>query len=227
MKHVLLLHGAIGAKDQLQPLSNVLSENYKVHLFNFSGHGGKEMKQEFSIRAFADEVLEWLTENQIDRISIFGYSMGGYVAMYLAANFPDVVEKIMTLGTKYQWDEDIAAKEVKMLNADVIELKVPKFAAELHQRHDPGNWKEVLTKTADMLLAMGKQPPLQAEDFAKIKAPVLLLLGDRDKMVTLAETVVVYQQISVAQLGVLPDTSHPIEAVDVESLQLFITKFLL
>ena len=40
MKTILLLHGAIGAADQLQPLAQVLAAHYNVHTLSFSGHGG-------------------------------------------------------------------------------------------------------------------------------------------------------------------------------------------
>jgi esterase/lipase len=40
MAHLVLLHGAIGSKDQLHPLANALKKDFDVHLLNFSGHGG-------------------------------------------------------------------------------------------------------------------------------------------------------------------------------------------
>jgi esterase/lipase len=46
MKDILLLHGAIGAKDQLQPLADALKDRYIVHTLNFSGHGGEAFAKE-------------------------------------------------------------------------------------------------------------------------------------------------------------------------------------
>ena len=74
---------------------------------------------------------------------------------------------------------------------------------------------------------MGGANPLAVEDFVAVLAKVLLLLGDRDKMVTLDETVAVFRQLPVAQLGVLPETYHPIETVDIQQLAYLIKKFLL
>jgi pimeloyl-ACP methyl ester carboxylesterase len=117
MQPLLLLHGAVGATDQLEPLADHLKEKYLVHLLNFAGHGGAPLPtDDFSIQLFADETLNYLKQKNIPRISVFGYSMGGYVAMYLARHHPEIVEKIITLGTKFNWDESIAAQETKMLN---------------------------------------------------------------------------------------------------------------
>lgn len=66
--------------------------------------------------------------------------------MYLAEHHPQRIKKIITLATKFNWDETIAAQKIKMLNADKIEEKLPRFAAGLQKRHAPNNWKTVLVK---------------------------------------------------------------------------------
>ena len=76
-----------------------------------------------------------MNENYIQTIDIFGYSMGGYVALWLARFYPDRVGKIFTLGTKLKWNDEEAEKEIKMLNPEKVELKVPAFAQQLAERH--------------------------------------------------------------------------------------------
>ena len=89
MQHLILLHGAIGAKQQLEPLSNALSPQFNIHLINFPGHGGRAMPASaFSIELFASDVLGYMKENNIEQANVFGYSMGGYAAVYLAKHHP-------------------------------------------------------------------------------------------------------------------------------------------
>lgn len=219
MQNILLLHGAIGAKDQLQPLANALKDKYIVHTLNFSGHGGEPfVTEDFSIPLFADEVLKYLQQQKIESINIFGYSMGGYVAMYFAKYQPQMVNKIITLATKYHWDENIASKEVKMLDADIITQKVPAFAEQLRQRHAPNDWKMLLDKTRTMLLQLGQENALQLNEYKNISAECLLLIGDKDKMVTVDETIAVQKALPNAEFRSLPDTSHPIEQVNIPML---------
>lgn len=226
MKTLLLLHGAIGAQDQLQPLKELLSNHYNVHTLSFSGHGDNAFPEgDFSIALFSVDVLNYLNTNNIDVCDVFGYSMGGYVAMYLAKQYPERVGKIVTLATKFHWDEPTAQKECGMLDADKIEAKVPAFAAALAKRHTPNNWKEVLNRTKDMLIAMGKDNPLQLADYQNINTPSLIMLGDRDKMITLDETIAVYKTLPNAQMAMLPDTQHPIEQVDAQHLAYMIQRF--
>lgn len=227
MQTLLLLHGAIGASDQFVNLAEALGDTYNVRTMDFSGHGGKPFpKGELSIQFFAEEVKAFIDSEGPGKVSIFGYSMGGYVAMYLAKHYPAMVDKIITLATKFHWDEETAAKETKMLNAEKTEEKVPAFAQALAKRHAPNDWKELFFRTATMLNAMGRDNPLKAEDYATIENPSMILIGDKDKMITLDETVNVYRALPNAQMGMLPATQHPIEQVNLPYLLFYIRQFI-
>ncbi len=229
MQHLILLHGAIGHSKQLSKAAAAFSgEEYTIHTPGFSGHGGNPFPPggAFSIQQFALEVLAYMDDNNIEKALFFGYSMGGYVAMYLARHYPQRVGKVITLATKFHWDVPTAEKECKMLDSGKISEKLPAFAQYLSDSHSPNDWKDVLKKTQDMLVAMGTDNPLALHDYESINTRVLLLLGDRDKMVTLDETVAVYKALSAAQMGVLPGTPHPIEQVDNALLAFMIDSFL-
>lgn len=214
METALLLHGAIGAAAQLQPIADILSETYEVHMPDFPGHGGTPLPAEpFSVSFFAHYIVTYIEQHKLPAVTVFGYSMGGYVALYLARHYPQLINRVITLGTKFYWDEATAAKETAMLVPEVIEAKVPAFAASLKILHTPENWKEVLLRTAAMLQEMGKNNPLQPEALSQIVTPALLMVGDRDKMVSVDETIGVYHVLPDAQLAVLPATVHAIERV--------------
>ena len=228
MSHtLLLLHGAIGSSAQLQPLADALrNKGFDPKLFDFTGHGGREMPNaDFSIGLFADEVINWMDDYRIGSIDIFGYSMGGYVALYMARHYPERVGRILTVATKLHWDVAGAEKEVKMLDPEKIAAKVPKFAAVLEQRHAPQDWKEVMKRTATMMLAMGQDPPLKKEDFNAVPHIIQLAVGDSDTMVSLEETLAVQRQLQDAGFNVLPETPHPVEQMKVELLTLTATNF--
>lgn len=211
---LLILHGAIGSSRQLKAVAAQLSAQYDVHLFDFPGHGGKDLPDgPFSIKLFATAALEYIQSHDLQQLTIFGYSMGGYVAMYLAKHHPQLINRVITLGTKFHWDEATAAKEIKMLDTEVISNKVPDFAAALADMHAPNDWKEVLQRTAGMLSAMGRDNPLKHDDYKDITTASLIMLGDRDKMVTFEETITTYKALPNAKMAVLPGTPHPVEKV--------------
>ncbi len=215
MKPLLFLHGALGSRAQFDSLRGMVGDEYDVHPVDFSGHGDSEKSPTaFSMELFAQDVLDYMDTHGLAQADIFGYSMGGYVGLYLARHHAQRVGKIATLATKLHWDEAASIRETGMLDPHKMELKVPQLATALQQRHAGKDWKEVVHKTASMLLAMGRDAPLKEADFKALQLPVLLLLGDRDKMVSLEETVAVYKIIPGAKMGMLPGTPHPFEQVD-------------
>lgn len=218
MQSLILLHGAIGAKDQLEPLANLLSKDFDLHTLNFSGHGDQPVPHKFSIDLFSDNLLCYIEALDLKDVCVFGYSMGGYVALYMARHYPEHISKVATLGTKFLWTPEIAEKETKLLNPDKIEEKLPHFAEQLKDRHLPNDWKEVLQKTSNMMHDLGNKNALELSDYKTIEIPVKLFLGDSDNMVTLQETKDVSEQLPNAQLNVLKDTPHPIEKVNLEIL---------
>ena len=214
MSNILLLHGALGAKSQFAELEKMLTNDYPVHSVNFSGHGGEPIPSEpFSIKMFAQDILHYLDENKIDKINIFGYSMGGYAAMYLARHNPSRVGKIFTIATKYLWNEEISAREVKMLNYDKMKEKIPAFIRDLEKRHAPQDLKTILNKTAEMMINLGKDSELKPEDYPLIEHDVIVGLGDSDKMVTIQETLDVHNNLPNGRMIVLQNTPHRFEGI--------------
>lgn len=221
---LLLLHGAIGAPVQLQTIAEILDEKYAVYTPPFPGHGSTPMPDEpFSIPFFAGFIADYIQKYSLAPVTIAGYSMGGYVAMYLARHQPELVKRVVTLGTKFYWDTAVAEKETALLQPDTLLAKVPAFAATLEKMHAPGDWKQVLARTEAMLLEMGRQNPLGQEDYAAITVPVTVMRGDRDKMVSMEETLAVYQQLPNARLAVVPGTPHAIELAPEEVLAALIS----
>ncbi|MFD3002928.1 alpha/beta fold hydrolase [Pontibacter toksunensis] len=227
MENLLLLHGALGAASTLAPLASALGDQYRVHVLDFTGHGGKALPQEpFSIQLFVQDTLLLLEEKGISCTHIFGYSMGGYAALSLAQQHPKCVKSIFTLATKFAWSPETAAIETKLLNPEKIEEKVPAFATTLATRHHPQDWKQVVHKTAAMMLQLGEEPVLTAEVLQQIQVPVQIAVGDLDNMVSVEETLWAYRQLPNARLQVLPATRHPLETVAVDKLAQEIKQFI-
>ena len=218
MNHLLLLHGALGSSEQFDDLATRLADSYVTDRISFSGHGRTpSLSHAFTIQHCAHEVLDWMNIHQRRSIDIFGYSMGGYVALWLARFYPDRVGRIFTLGTKLKWSEEIAEKEASLLNADKIAHKVPRYADELARRHGEHEWRSVLQKTAHLMHDLGKHH-LTTEDFKQIEAKVCLALGDTDNMVSHDETFYVETLIPNAVFLSMENTFHLFEKVPLTAL---------
>ncbi|MEO0895597.1 MAG: alpha/beta hydrolase [Bacteroidota bacterium] len=211
---LLLLHGALGSEKQFQSIKPILAEDFELHHFNFEGHGGRPRGESFSIAHFASNTHAYIQAHQLAPVHIFGYSMGGYVALQLALRHPELVRHIITLGTKFDWTPESATKEVKMLNPTKIKEKVPTYAKLLAEEHAPLDWETIMHDTAEMMINMGNGEKLSEMELGQIQTPVTLGLGSEDKMVSEEETQHANQILPHSLFLRLEGVPHPIQKAD-------------
>ncbi len=190
-----------------------------MHSLDFPGHGARPLTAHpFRLERFAEDVSAWLDTHAPEPVDLFGYSMGGYVALYVAATQPERVRSVFTLGTKLRWTPDVAATMCASLNAEKIAAKVPAFATQLAGVHHATGWQRVLALTCDALRALGDEPILSDAMLAGISCPVRLAVGDRDNTVAVEEVRNTARVIPRGEYEVLPNTPHAMERVPLQRL---------
>jgi len=225
MKNIILLHGALGGSHDLAPLSlSLKNQDLDVHTFSFSGHAQSAFQSSFGIEQFAGELETFLLGKHLKNVFVFGYSMGGYVALYLASQKQNLIQGVVTLGTKFDWNAETVDKETRMLEPERMLEKIPGFANALELKHG-GGWKELVNKTACMMHEINKNQFLSPLVLNSLKIPVCLGLADKDQMVSLEETLTVFKTLPNATMYMLPGSRHPIETVNIELLSRVIHGF--
>ncbi|PKL85605.1 MAG: alpha/beta hydrolase [Ignavibacteriae bacterium HGW-Ignavibacteriae-1] len=231
MKNLILLHGALGNHKQFDTLASELEKQFHIHRFDFPGHDGTQPVLPFTIEQYSGELGNYITNNlagiTYNEIAVFGYSMGGYVALHHERNSPGRIGKIMTLGTKFDWNPDSSALEASMLKPQKMKNKIPAFVQTLIDKFGEHNWENVVNATAKMMLELGDNPALRIEDYGDIECSVQIMVGDKDVMVSLEESIAVYRRLKNASLAVLPNVIHPIDRIRPKIIITHITDFLL
>ncbi len=223
---LLLLHGALGDRTTLDPLGESLLDRgpLDLHALDFEGHGAlAPASRPLRLGHFVENTLDWLQAR--GPAHLFGYSMGGSVALVAAARAPDRVRSVFTLGTKLVWSPDIAAGAITQLDPDVMRAKVPTYAAQLAARHGEAHWESLVRGTAEALVDLGAHPLLDAETMGAIRCPVRVTLGDRDRTVPLDELRTLMASVPTASAQVFPDTPHPLERAPIDALAAAVRAF--
>lgn len=216
-KDIVILHGALGSAKQFDEISQLLSQSFNVHVHEFPGHGERSGEElEFTIENLAHDLKNFL--QLFDHpVIVFGYSMGGYVSIFLAQKHPELFDKIITLGTKFHWNVEEAKKETGMLNVEIMELKIPAYCNYLKSLHGE-NWKIVVEKTKSLMWSLGNKPLLDTNYCIEIETEIIMMLGSLDKMVTLEETELMTVALRNATYCIAEGFPHPIDKVNVVEL---------
>jgi esterase/lipase len=217
---ILLLHGALGTSKDLSALSDHLKERgHETLSFDFSGHGpDAAWPAEFRIDLFARDLEHYLKSQNLKDVAVFGYSMGGYVALYHKANFEDSpIANVVTYGTKFNWSPKAVAKELPLLDPDHLQEKYPHFAEALKTKHGE-RWKQLMRSTAHMMQHLERLDGLTKEDLHEVEIPVTLVLGDQDRMVTSEETNLTASWLHHVQVKTLTHSKHELERSNLKEL---------
>ncbi|MDI6871784.1 MAG: alpha/beta hydrolase [Bacillota bacterium] len=94
---VLLLHGLGGSTQVwLKTAPELARAGFTVYALDFPGFGGSEVPPaKLSVLDLPRYAAAFLKELGVSRVSVVGNSMGGYVAWLLAADYPELVEKLV------------------------------------------------------------------------------------------------------------------------------------
>lgn len=101
---LVILHGFLGMSDNWKTLgAQYASEGFQVHMLDLRNHGKSFHADEFNLNVMSIDVLKYCQYHNLSSVSIIGHSMGGKVAMLFAANYPELVEKLIVadIGPKY------------------------------------------------------------------------------------------------------------------------------
>lgn len=171
----------------------------------------------------ARDVAALMDRSRIDRAVICGLSMGGYVALEFAQQFPQRVRALVLAGTRAPADSDQekAAREQQvetMLRAGMVPISVatvPKLLAPTTVSAKPDVVKRVreMVTGTHPLVAAAAQRGMAARrsyvsDLPAIEVPALIIVGREDPIRPVADSEFLHERIRNSQLLVIEDAAH-------------------
>src|SRR5215218_1388865 len=102
---LVVLHGAYMTIETMGEIVPSLAETRQVIAAELQGHGHTaDIDRPLSYEHMADDVYALLAEVGIDKADVFGFSLGGGVALQLAIRHPEVVRKLVVASVSYTSD---------------------------------------------------------------------------------------------------------------------------
>ena len=135
-KEVILLHGFCESKQIWSRLMSQLSIHFRVLSPDLPGFGqNPALHQDISIDDMAEQVFSWMDQLKIENASLVGHSLGGYVSLAMAEQFPDRVSSLCLFHSSAKADspdkKEKRDKIIAFIEANGIETFVNNFIPSL------------------------------------------------------------------------------------------------
>jgi pimeloyl-ACP methyl ester carboxylesterase len=218
---IVLLHGGLGNSDDLlDSIGTEFEQDFRVIGFDRRGHGyTADTDEPFhydDMAAHAIKVLEHLDASS--KVHLVGWSDGGIVAMLAALRRPDLVDRLVLIGTNFHID-GILAPEM----GDNELHSGPMFEGYAARSPDGADHFPIVVEK--LMAIFSTEPTLTTDDLSRLEQPTLVLVGD-DDVVRLDHTVALYDALPAGRLCVLPGASHAVVFEHPQLVASIITDFL-
>lgn len=221
---IILIHAFPLNKSMWNKQVDVLIEKCRVIAYDVRGHGNSEAgTEDFSIELFANDLIALMDALKIERATLCGLSMGGYIALNAIENYPKRFDALILCDTSCDADTS-EAKEKRLMAIESIdkygiehyanESLKNLFAAEsfVTNRESTVWVKEMIAETpvktlSDTLIALAERKEA-CDNLYKIEVPVLILVGKEDNITPPNKAMFMQNNIRGSQFHIIEHAGH-------------------
>lgn len=201
-KPLILIHGGGSTiQSNFGKVIPLFAKNRKVIAVELQAHGRtSDRNADLTFEQDADDIATLLKNLNIDKADFFGFSNGGTTTLQIAIRHPGIVDKIIlgsTLAKRngvpgWFWD---FMKQAKLENMpEQLKTAYKQVASDtsgLQVMHDRDAKRMVNFKD------------IPDEQIKSIKAPALIIIGDKD-VITPEHAIELHRQIANSELAIIP-----------------------
>lgn len=214
---LVVLPGSFWTIEAMGEVVPQLATTRRVIAVELQGHGHTaDIDRPLSYESMADDIAALIASLGLEQADLFGYSLGGGVALQTAIRHPGVVRKLAVASAPFKRDgrypEDLAA--MSAISAEAF-AGTPIHDAYLRTSPVPEAWPTVVAKVRQLVTSNYDW----TAGVAALKTPTLILVGDADGL-RLAHVIEFFGLLGGGQgdgdlsglprssLAVLPATTH-------------------
>jgi len=205
---------------------NELAKTRPVIVFNNKGVGKSDGTTPDSVTQMAADAKSFISALGLKSVDLLGYSLGGMVAQVLAAEHPDLVRKVLLVGTAPQGGEEHLMQVVQdAMSKGAPDPRLPLFftnseasqsaglaflkrASARTADRDPDSGEAIMGAQAKALITWCASKDPENKVLKSIKQPVLIVGGSNDTMLPEANAHFMFDHLQDAQLILYPDSGH-------------------
>lgn len=225
---LVFLQHFTGTMDAWDPVVvNALAKTRPVVVFNNRGVGATNGEVADNIAQMTSDAYAFIQALGYKKVDLLGFSMGGFIAQELAAQHPELVNKVILAGTTHQGGGNNLMKVLgdafSRTNApdprdylffsqtDAGKKAAAEFLSRVYARtkdRDPESGKNIADAHGKALIVWTSTPDPEYKTLQAIHQPVLVVTGNNDTMLNTEGSITLYKHLKNAQLVLYPDANH-------------------
>jgi len=226
---VIFLNHLAAELDRWDPrVVDGIAARHHVIVFDNRGIGVSEGSTPDSVEAMAHDAIAFIRALGFDRVDLLGFSLGGFISQVIALEAPQLLRRIILAGTGPAGGvgiDKVTRVTIRDMLKAALTLKHPEyylfFTGTANGRRSARDFLRRLSERTvnrdkpvsigafrsqlRAIHAWGRKAP---DDLSRIKQPVLVANGDRDKMVPSSNSVDMARRLPNAQLVIYDDAGH-------------------
>jgi pimeloyl-ACP methyl ester carboxylesterase len=224
---------------------NALARNHEVILFDYAGVGASGGETPNTVMEMAQQCVAFCSALGVKAVDVVGFSLGGMIAQQLSLEHPDVVRRLMLLGTGPRGGEGMTFTELSAdEQTDPVAFLLAAFFSpseasqaagrdyvkRLESRKKDRDLPVSRNSAAAQLAAIREWGTIPATgryvSLKNITHPTLIVHGNKDVVVAPINALILAEHLPNAQLIVYSDSSHGAQyqhaEIFLEHLELFL-----
>lgn len=223
---IVFSHGLLWGTEMFAPQIAALRDRYRCIAWDHRGQGrsAADHRHCIGMELLWQDAVALLDKLGVSRVCFVGLSMGGFVAMRVAARNPELVKKLILIETTIGPEPLENVRRYRLLNTiyrtlgpRVLAKRVGPIMLGRTILSDPAREGEVerfiqlMTRRRDIWRAVNgviDRTGISEAELARIDVPTLVLVGDEDVATPHAKAQQVAASIAGARLVTIPRAGH-------------------
>lgn len=207
---ILFLHGGFGSIETFNALTPALAPSYRLIGIDSRGQGRSTLGDApLNYRQLQLDVEAVVRQLGLDAYSVIGFSDGGIVALRLAANPANPVQRVITIGAHWSLPTDDPTREVfAKISTAFWQKYFPEEYERYHELNPAPDFDDLVVRIRALWLDSDGPLGYPGESVRQITAPVLVIHGEDDPVVLRDNPLGLIERVPSARMLWLPMTGH-------------------
>ena len=210
-KPILLVHGWGGSINSLNALRQLLAQKYQTTSLDLPGFGQSDPPHSsWGVTQYGELLANFIKHLELTKITFFGHSFGGSLGIFLAVNYPELINKLILCASSFKRENktSVATKTIKKFGQSIPILnQLEQPLKKIYYRiffpdsdlvkfpHLESNFKKIMSEDLTSYLV-------------KIRQSTLILWGSTDHYIPVKQAYELKQKITNSRLVLFENIGH-------------------